>query len=191
MASCVSRFSCHRLSTDDNSPSKPCRQPRYTLSRVPSLETCKHDSPGLQHTRPQASESSSSSTRTVQTVIRKQAHHGSQGVVRSSAAPRLRAEKRDSSLQVLVRRAQTLLVKRRASTGADDVLQCEVMSARTATPSLRRRPHVADLRDRYFLPDVVLGHKSSVRWSVVGTEDGDSEWMTDDGDEDERGMAAR
>ncbi|KAK3072421.1 hypothetical protein LTR53_006835 [Teratosphaeriaceae sp. CCFEE 6253] len=191
MASCASSFSCHRLPTEDCSPTKPCRQPRYTLSRVPSLETTEHDIPGLQHTRPRASESSSSSTRTVRTVIRKQAHHGSQGVLRSSTAPLLRAEKRDSSMQVLVRRAQTLLVKRRASMRTDDVLQCEVMSARTATPSLRRRPHVADLRDRYVLPDIVLGNEGSVRWSIVGTEDGDSEWMTDDENEDERGMAAR
>jgi len=102
MPFCAPRTSCSRLLADD-SPVRPCRQPRYTLSRLPSLDGEPSDGQTEKHVSADRSVSGNSSTRT---VIRKQPDTGPEVVTASQSQLCVDAERRISSMQKLRRRVQ-------------------------------------------------------------------------------------
>jgi len=102
MPFCAPRTSCSRLLADD-SPVRPCRQPRYTLSRLPSLDDEPSDGQTGKHVSAERSVSVVSSTRT---VIRKQPVSGPEVVTASQSQLRVTTDRRISSMQKLLRKVQ-------------------------------------------------------------------------------------
>ncbi|KAK0930758.1 hypothetical protein LTR91_010517 [Friedmanniomyces endolithicus] len=179
MPFCAPRTSCSRLLADD-SPVRPCRQPRYTLSRLPSLDDEPSDGQTGKHVSAERSVSVVSSTRT---VIRKQPVSGPEVVTASQSQLRVTTDRRISSMQKLLRKVQ--LTKGTESV-SEIQPQVELGQTSTAPASLRRKSDVLDMRSEYERSSSGDSSDPTDHSLPPGMED-DDEWVTDDESDDEVG----
>ncbi|KAK0344838.1 hypothetical protein LTR91_009165 [Friedmanniomyces endolithicus] len=180
MPFCAPRTSCSRLLADD-SPVRPCRQPRYTLSRLPSLDGEPSDGQTEKHVSADRSVSGNSSTRT---VIRKQPDTGPEVVTASQSQLCVDAERRISSMQKLRRRVQLTKGTKSVSETQPKV---EFGQTNTAPASLRRKGDILDMRSEYERSSSGDSSDDPTDYSLPPGMEDDDEWVTDDESDDELG----
>ncbi|KAK0276330.1 hypothetical protein LTR35_010655 [Friedmanniomyces endolithicus] len=181
MPFCAPRTSCSRLLAD-GSPFRPCRQPRYTLSRLPSLDGEPSDGQIEKHVSADRSVSGISSTRT---VIRKQPVSGPEVVTASQSQLSVNTEGRISSMQKLLRMVQLTKGTKSVSETQPKV---ELGQTSTAPASLRRKSDILDMRSEYKRSSSGDSSDDPTDHSLPpGMEDDDDEWVTDNESDDELG----
>ncbi|KAK5712231.1 hypothetical protein LTR17_018044 [Elasticomyces elasticus] len=172
---CNPRFGCGGGGVHD-SPTKPYREPMYTLSRLPSLVDAR-----------QGVHNSSSNSVLHDTVADAKAWSSSNDTHPSYRSGDLDGKEHPSSTRVLLHRVHVML-KRRSSTAslATVIVRPNVSVGSHISPSLRHKRDVSDLHSLY------TGSRSSDSSSMcahqVPTMSGDEEdgWETDDeGEEDQ------
>ncbi|KAK5726971.1 hypothetical protein LTR15_002862 [Elasticomyces elasticus] len=179
---CNPRFGCAGGGVHD-SPTKPFREPKYTLSRLPSLADAG-----------QGMLNSSYSSYLHHAVALTEACPSSDDTHQSYRSGDLDGREHPSSTRMLLHKVHAML-KRRSSTAslATVIVRPNVSIGSHTSPSLRHKHDVSDLHGLY------TGSRSSVSSSIcahqVPTMSGDEEeWETDDeGEEDEgrRDLAAK
>ncbi|KAK1062149.1 hypothetical protein LTR74_010459 [Friedmanniomyces endolithicus] len=178
MPFCAPRTSCSRLLADD-SPVRPCRQPRYTLSRLPSLDGEPSDGQTEKHVSADRSVSGISSTRT---VIRKQPVSGPEVVTASQSQLCVNTERRISSMQKLLRWVQ--LTKGTKSV-SETQPKFELGQTSTAPASLRRKSDILDMRSEHERSSSGDSSDDPTDHSLPPGMEDDDEWVTDDESDDE------